>query len=160
MSTPQGFAIARVRKPVLLDAISINQVPPFEKFYNGRFSQPGLGGSSTFIVEQGRDAIAWPQPIYSTYLHQFLLFYQTNQKLIQVRSSTNLMTWSEPATLYVNTDPALKTFYPTAVGAEGDPQVLGQTFYVYFQKRHATGTLLPDYYRIPVSSLRTLPRER
>lgn len=156
MSTPQGFAIARIRKPVLLDAIRFNLVAPFEKYYNGTFSQPGLGGSSTFVVRQEKDAIAWPQPIYSAYLRQFLLFYQTNQESIQVRRSTNLMFWSEPTTIYKNTDPELKTYYPTAVGVNGEPKLLGQTFYVYFQKRHVSGQLRPNYYRIEVTSLKGL----
>ncbi len=148
----QGFAIARVAKTDFLDAISLNKAPLFAKYYapDGAFDQPGLGGSSTLIVSQA-DAIAWPQAIYCDYLHKFLLFYQTNQNSIQVRSSSNLMSWSAPVTILTTPNAALKMFYPTAVGTGSYPSVLGKTFYLYFQLRDATGQLKPNYLRSEIT---------
>jgi hypothetical protein len=149
----QGFAIARVSKTDLLEALSVNKAPLFSKYYEpgGGFTEPGLGGSSTLIVTQGTDFIAWPQVIYCAYLHKFLLFYQTNQQSIQVRSSANLMSWSNPVTLFTSSSASLKTFYPTAVGIDSQPDVLGKNFFLYFQQRNASGPLNPNYFRTEVT---------
>jgi len=149
----QGFAIARVAKADLIDALAVHKAPLFKKYYEpgGGFTEPGLGGSSTLIVTQGTDAIAWPQVIYCAFLHKYLLFYQTNQKMIQVRSSSNLMSWSAPTTLFTSSSASLKTFYPTAVGADSHPDLLGKRFFLYFQQRNATAPLNPNYLRAEIT---------
>jgi len=153
VTTPQGFAIARVKKTDFLDALAMNKAPLFQKYYapGGGYTEPGLGGSSTFVVTQGTDYIAWPEVIYCTYLNKYLLFYQTNQQSIQVRVSDNLMSWSAPITLFTSSSASLKTFYPTVAGTGPHPTVVGKTFQLYFQQRNATNPTNPNYYRCQVT---------
>jgi hypothetical protein len=153
-ATDAGFAIARVKETDLIEAVAMHKAPPFKKYYapGGGFTEPGLGGAPTFIVTQNPDFIAWPQAIYCSHLNKFFLFYQTNQNSVQVRTSTNLMTWSSPTTLISSANVAnLKTYYPTAVGTGIDPSILANQFYVYFQQRSASGPLNPNYYRATVT---------
>lgn len=153
-ATDYGFAIARVKKTDLLEAVAMHKAPLFKKYYapNGGFTEPGLGGASTMIVTQKPDFIAWPQAIYCSHLNKYFLFYQTNQNSVQVRTSPNLMTWSAPTTLISSASATnLRTFYPTAVGTGIDPSILANQFYVYFQQRSMTGPLNPNYYRAAVT---------
>jgi len=148
-----SFAIARIKKSDLIEAVSFHRAPLFKKYYapSGGFTQPGLGGSFTPIVTQGTDALAWPQAVYCSYLNKFLLFYQTNQRMIQVRIASNLMDWSAPITLVNNpNDP--RTFYPAVSGMKHDQFRLDKEFYLFYQRRFTnTNPANPTYYRSVVT---------
>lgn len=148
-----SFGIARVKKADLIEAISLHKAPQFKKYYapGGGFTEPGLGGKFTPIVTQGTDALAWPQATYCNYLGQFLLFYQTNQRMVQVRLASSLMKWGSPFTLVNNpTDP--RTFYPAAVGLTHDQLRLDKQFYLFYQRRFTnTNPANPTYYRSTVT---------
>jgi len=151
-----GFAVGRIKKADFLEALSMQKVPLIKKYYQpgGGFTEPGLGGSSTLVVTQGTDFIAKPQVRYSPYLRKFVLIYQTNQNKVQVRTSTNLLNWSQstPITLIdSSSNPNLKTFYPAAVGLDADPALLGQKFLLYFQQRGAAFPPNPNLFSSEVT---------
>jgi hypothetical protein len=151
-----SFAIARIKKSDLLEAVALHRAPLFKKYNaaSGGFTQPGLGGSFTPIVTQGTDAIAWPQAVYCSYLNKFLLIYQTNQKMIQVRTATNLMHWSDPITLVNNPNPP-ETFYPAAVGMMHDQFRVDKQFYLFYERRTTNSNPAnPTYYQSVVTITR------
>ncbi|HEV2270866.1 MAG TPA: hypothetical protein VGR92_15540 [Steroidobacteraceae bacterium] len=141
-NSPSGFSLARVRKQDFIDAVLEGQAPVFRKYYRPSaagagsrsqfFTEPGVGGNSTFVVTQPRNYIATPQVRFSKALHKFVLVYPQNQNSVWIRFADNLFDWSAAQPLYVTSDPAAKVFYASAVGRGHDPSVLGTDFYVYF----------------------------
>ena len=149
-----GLSIARVRKADLLEAIRQRKAPIFRKYYNPSgavtfekdfFTEPGIGGRSTPILFNVGQYIGSPGVVYDSYLRGFVLFYQTNQKQIILRTSENLLQWSDPVTAFsLDASSDLRVFYPSVAGKDVDPEVPGQTFYLYFlvRERPPTGPFL------------------
>lgn len=134
-SIHKGFSIARVKKSEALKAIEQGQAPQFKKYFMNGFTEPGIGGRSSFFIEDGKSQ--FPQVLYSKYLKQFVLCYLEGQKEIFVRTSDNLFHWSDPKLLFrigLQT-PSLRVFYPTMVGEGSEPAVLGHEFFLYFVTR-------------------------
>ena len=155
--SPSGFSIARVRKSDFIKAVLRKKAPFFEKYYNpggtnnsssacGQvrsqndfFTQPGIGGCSTFIVTKPDAYIATPQVHYDDALRQFLMVYPQNQNSVWIRTASNLFNWSKAQILYTAVDSTSKVFYASAVGAGYDPTILGCKFFVYFVTGETTG---------------------
>jgi hypothetical protein len=141
--SPSGFSLARVTKKDFVDAVLNGHAPVFNKYYQpsaadvaasrgGFFTQPGIGGNSTFVVTQPGNYIATPQIHFAKALHKFVLVYPQNQDSVWIRFADNLFEWSAAQPLYVASDPLAKVFYASAVGRGHDPTILGSNFYVYF----------------------------
>jgi hypothetical protein len=141
-NSPSGFSLARVSKKDFIDAVLNGQAPVFKKYYRPSaagarsrsdfFTEPGIGGNSTFVVTQPGNYIATPQVRFAKALHRFVLVYPQNQNSVWIRFADNLFEWSAAQPLYVATEPNAKVFYASAVGRGHDPTVLGTDFYVYF----------------------------
>ncbi|MGB6603115.1 MAG: hypothetical protein WBE65_02320 [Steroidobacteraceae bacterium] len=140
--SPSGFSLARVSKKDFIDAVLNGQAPVFKKYYRPSaagagsrsdfFTEPGIGGNSTFVVTQSGNYIATPQVRFAKALHKFVLVYPQNQNSVWIRFADNLFEWSAAQPLYVASDPVTKVFYASAVGRGHDPTILGTDFYVYF----------------------------
>lgn len=163
--SPSGFSLARVTKQAFVEAILEGHAPLFRKYYRPSpgdgaasradfFTQPGIGGQSTFVVTQPGNYIATPQVHFSRTLHKFVLVYPQNQNSVWIRFADNLFEWSAAQPLYVATDPLAKVFYASAVGRGRDPTILGSDFYVYF----VTGQV-PQFHNIWTGPNGTLVRE-
>jgi hypothetical protein len=141
-NSPSGFSLARVTKRDFIEAILKGQTPAFKKYYrpsaaepasrSDLFTEPGIGGNSTFVVTQPGNYIATPQVRFSKALQKFVLVYPQNQNSVWIRFADNLFEWSAAQPLYLATDPAAKVLYASAVGRGHDPTILGRDFYVYF----------------------------
>jgi hypothetical protein len=141
-NSPSGFSLARVTKKDFIDAVLKGQTPVFKKYYRPSaagaasrgdfFTEPGIGGNSTFIVTQPGNYIATPQVRFAKALHKFVLVYPQNQNSVWIRFADNLFEWSAAQPLYVASDRVAKVFYASAVGRGHDPTILGSDFYVYF----------------------------
>jgi hypothetical protein len=139
-----AFVIARVRKTELLDAVARGTAPQFKRYFAPAgasrplaelFTEPGIGGNATPIIAQN-DYLAQPEAVYDSYVHKFILSYMVNQKTIMLRTGDNLFHWSDPVTVVPPPGAANeKIFYPSLVGSDHDPQVLGKTFFVYYLLR-------------------------
>jgi hypothetical protein len=143
-----GLSIARVRAGDLLKAIRERRPPQFRKYYNpdgaqtterDYFTEPGIGGRSTPVVLATGQYMNTPGVVYDANLRRFVLYYQVNQKQVELRTSKNLVSWSPPAVAF-RLDPASarRVYYPSVAGDGTDPQVLGQKFYLYFLVREQT----------------------
>ncbi len=141
-NSPSGFSLARVTKKDFIDAVLKGQAPVFKKYYRPSaagaasrsdfFTEPGIGGNSTFVVTQPGNYIATPQVRFAKALHKFVLVYPQNQNSVWIRFADNLFEWSAAQPLYVASDPVAKVFYASAIGRGHDPTILGSDFYVYF----------------------------
>ncbi len=70
----------------------------FRKYYNGSFSEPGLGGKASPVVATTNGACTRPVevwPAYSTYLKAYVLSYLCNEGW-SFSTSTDLVNWSQP----------------------------------------------------------------
>ena len=143
-----GLSIARVSADDLLKAIRQRRAPVFRKYYNPEgaptfaanyFTEPGIGGRSTSILFTPGQYMNSPGVMYDAYMHRFVLFYQTNQKQVELRTSKNLISWSPPTTAFrLDAASSRRVYYPSAVGDGSDPQALDQMFYIYFVVRERT----------------------
>jgi hypothetical protein len=140
-----ALSIARIRKADLLAALREQRVPQFHKLERNStagewrasdFSAPGVGGDSAPIVAAPGDYINSPSIAYDEALQQYLLAYQVNQKEVRISRSDDLLRWSAPQTIAARPrDASQRLFYPSLIGGDDDPAVLGRSFYVYFLER-------------------------
>jgi hypothetical protein len=131
-----GLSLARIRKSDLLAALSEQRAPEFRKWRAGDFSEPGLGGDSTPVIAARSEYINSPSIAYDQARQHYVLAYQVNQKEVRVSRSDDLLHWSAPQTIAARPrESSLRLFYPSLVGGDGDPAILGGAFYVYFLER-------------------------
>ena len=138
LANPQdGFSseLAVARAP-LADLIS-NSLQgiktPFTKYYNGGFTEPGIGGRSS-PLEVGNPINWWSSVSYNEYLDQLVLVSSQWQSGgtgpdLYLATSADGVNWSARQPLVLD---AGEQMYPTIVGTGADPQKTGQSFYVYY----------------------------
>ncbi len=141
------FSVARVPMDEFLSAIlptaaraSGSQLPPFQKYYRGRWSEPGWGGRSSMLLPGPWPSYAGsPFVAYSDYLHAYVAILD-DTKSISYALSEDGIHWSMPTLLVsFSAAPALAE-YAVAAGTGADPQRLGERFYVYFTYYPTDGT--------------------
>lgn len=127
------LAVARAPLDQLVsDALSGRQTQ-FNKYYNGSWSEPGLGGLSS-PLESPNLANWWSSVSYNEYLNQFVLVTSewqsggTGPDLYMITSPDGV-NWSSRQPIVLD---AGEQMYPTIIGTGPNPQVTGQSFYVYY----------------------------
>jgi hypothetical protein len=135
MKTGKTTNISVARAPiaeVIQDAFgsSVHFAAAFQKYYQGAWDQPGIGGLSSDLGPQ------WPYgggltAAYDSYLQRYLMFNADSQNYSYAESPDGLH-WSDNmylGTLGVNPNGA---GYSAGIGTGDDPNILGQQFYVYY----------------------------
>lgn len=132
-----GFSaeLAVARAP-LADVISNSisgQRTDFTKYYNGGWTEPGLGGRSS-PLEIGNPANWWADVSYNEYLDQMVMVSSQWQAGgtgpdLYLATSSDGVNWSARQPLVLDSG---EQMYPTIIGTGPDPQVTGQSFYVYY----------------------------
>jgi hypothetical protein len=135
MANGASSELAVARAPLdQLVSNSLNGITtPFMKYYNGSWSQPGLGGLSS-PLEVGNPANWWSSVSYNEYLDQLVLVSSQWQSGgtgpdLYLATSPDGVTWSARQPLVLD---AGEQMYPTIIGTGADPQITGQSFYVYY----------------------------
>jgi hypothetical protein len=109
------------------------------KYYNGGFTEPGLGGQATLIVPHAGGRMNWAgSPIWNSYLGRFVMAHTeyNAEGTIFIRTSTDLVTWSAPEVWFAS--PATETYrYPSQFGPFGD-EAMGETGWIYFSRQPVT----------------------
>ncbi len=115
------------------------------KYYQGSFSQPGLGGRGSPIVATG-DGTACTRPVqvwpaFSTYLNAYVLTFLCNEGWF-FSTSTDLITWSAatnfmPMTMWQHCRPMDWNFILVTPGNKAG--VIGQTGYVLYAHTDSRG---------------------
>jgi hypothetical protein len=144
-----GLSLARVPAPDLLGALREGRAPSFRKYFNpagtldfdaDHFTEPALGGRSTPVLFTVGQHMNTPGVIYDTALQQYVVFYQANQKQLVLRTSKDLLNWSDPEVTYqVDADSERHVYYPSLTGDGQDPQMAGRNLYLFFLVRDTTG---------------------
>jgi hypothetical protein len=125
------LAVARAPISDLISNALSGVATPFSKYYGGSWSQPGRGGMSS-PLEVGNPYNSWSAVSYNDYLNQLVMV--TSQPApsgedLYLASSADGVNWSprQPIAL----DPG-EQFYPSLIGTGPNPQITGQSFYVYY----------------------------
>lgn len=125
--------VAVARAPiadVLTNALS-GQSTSFTKYYNGGWTQPGLGGKASYL-ETSNAANSWLSVSYNDYLNQVVLVssqWSGDGGDLYYATSPDGVNFSPRQPLAV--DPG-EQFYPTIIGTGANPTLSGQSFYVYY----------------------------
>ncbi len=124
-------AVARAPLLDLLNNSLAGRSTSFTKYYNGGWTQPGLGGLSSHL-ELPNTANAWLGVSYNDYLGQLVMvgsqWTADGGDLYMTTSSDGVNSAPRQP---VAVDPG-EQFYPTIIGTGADPMHSGQSFYVYY----------------------------
>lgn len=95
------------------------------KFFNGSFSEPGLGGRNNSIPGLENYAGGNPSVHFNTYLQKWVMVWHTwdstspHPASFWLATSRDLLHWEKPRVLLVPPD-SLRIWYPTILGQESD----------------------------------------
>ncbi|MGD9632281.1 MAG: PEP-CTERM sorting domain-containing protein [Pirellulales bacterium] len=127
------LAVARAPLDQLISNSLSGQRTEFTKYYNGGWNEPGIGGRSS-PLEVGNPANWWSSVSYNEYLDQMVLVSSQWQASgtgpdLYLATSSDGVNWSPRQPLVLD---AGEQMYPTIIGTGPNPQVTGQSFYVYY----------------------------
>lgn len=128
------ISVARAPYEALLTAASTGQSVSrmFQKYYNGEWNQPGLGGlaSETFPGVTGETDGDF-QIVWSAYRNRFIAIVD-NAQYIAYGESVDGLYWPPMQVLYREPNLLGTIGYANAVGLGEDPGVVDATFYSYY----------------------------
>ncbi len=126
------LAVARAPLNDAIKAANAGKVVGWTKYYQGAWSEPGIGGRSS-PLETGNPQSRWLDVAYNGYLGKYLLGVGADTVLgsvgIFLAESTDGLSWSNRALIEGELG---ESFYTTLVGLGDDPQTLGSQFYAYY----------------------------
>ena len=131
-----NLAVARASLEDVVAAAKRGETAQFRKYFGGGFTEPGLAGRSS-PLELGNPLNRWMSVTYDTALDRFLIVIDETmgqqRTLLSLIASKDGISWS-PRKELVSASGEL--FYPSMVGAAGNPLATGKTFDVYFTASH------------------------
>jgi hypothetical protein len=124
------MAVARAPVSEVVAASKRNTVSPWFKYYDGGWTQPGLGGASTDIWTGPQRTFAVS---YNAAIDRYLMVMSSletdGRYSLEVSESVDGIAWSTPTTLFADTR---ELYAPTIVGTGRSPATSGASFYVYY----------------------------
>jgi hypothetical protein len=128
------FSVARVSMDQLLhrafDRDVPGALPSFEKYYDGNWDQPGLGGLSTSILNPQSDA-GDPNVAWSDYLKRYVVIFDDTEDISYAESSDGIH-WAPTLPLLSLSPDKASALYAIPVGLGDDSTVVGRQFYIYY----------------------------
>jgi hypothetical protein len=129
--TRSELAVARAPVTEVINNALAGSATAFDKYYNGGWSQPGLGGLAS-ALEVGNPSNAWTAVSYNDFLDQLVMVssqWTPTQPDLYLATSVDGINWSPRQAIVTD---AGEQFYPTLIGLGADPLVTGESFYVYY----------------------------
>lgn len=124
-------AVARAPMADIMNNALAGVGTSFSKYYNGSFSQPGLGGKSSYL-ENGNPNNGWLSVSYNEYLGQMMMVtsqWSASGNDLYLATSPDGINWSPRQPIALD---AGEQFYPTIVGTGSQPMRTDKSFYVYY----------------------------
>jgi len=126
------IAVARARVADVVDAaVNHNTVVPWTKYFNGEWTEPGLGGRAS-PLETPDTFAAWWDVSYNTYLGRYIMVAfgaPWPATGLYWLDSVDGLSWSNRKLIVGDSN---QKIYVTVAGLGADPEVTGQHFYVYY----------------------------
>jgi hypothetical protein len=129
--TRSELAVARAPVSEIVNNALNLQGTSFSKYYNGSWSQPGLGGLAS-ALEVGNPSNAWVSVSYNDYLNELVMVssqWTATQPDLYMATSSDGVNWSPRQALVTDVG---EQFYPSLIGTGSDPTHTGQSFYIYY----------------------------
>ncbi len=129
--TVNNLALARAEVAVVLASAARSQTPEFYKYYQGSFTEPGLGGQSSFL-EKGNPQTRWMGLLDLPGQDRSIMVVAQNKALGQgtelyLTSSQDGLVWQKRQLLV--SEPG-ESFYPSLISGKDD---LIYVYYTYSQ---------------------------
>ena len=105
----------------------------WKKFYNGDFTEPGLGGNDSPFDASLQLAGPSPSVHFNTYLGEWIMVYAgwNPHPDTYISSSVDLVHWTPPRLLAQSVNSGKEAWYPVIIGSGGDT-VSGQAAHLYY----------------------------
>jgi hypothetical protein len=137
------LAVARASMVDIMNNALMGQGTAFQKYYNGSWSQPGLGGLSS-PLEAPNPANAWVAVSYNTHIGEYVMVssqWMPDGGDLYMATSPDGVNFGPRQAVAV--DPG-EQFYPSIFGTGPDPRITGDSFYVYYTDSKKGGWSRPD----------------
>jgi hypothetical protein len=138
-TTTTNVSVARALASSVLEAAfgsTRQHTVSFEKFYKGNWHlQPAIGGASTDLNAKSQYQ-GYLDIHFNSALTRYVMII-SNDTTFAYAESVDGLNWTLPISLG---DQSTIAAYPTAVGLDENPHILGKSFYVYFTHLPTDGT--------------------
>lgn len=128
-----NFAVARAKvSDVIEAAVNQRQAWPWMKYYDGAWTEPGLGGRSTALVEQGEDSFMPSDVAFNACARKYtavILGTPFPDADLYWSESADGLTWN-PVKKIVGDEG--EQIYATLIGMGEDPHLTGREFFIYY----------------------------
>ncbi|MFZ0800448.1 MAG: hypothetical protein WCA13_01755 [Terriglobales bacterium] len=128
------FSVARVPMDALLQSAfgqeETGALPSFEKYYQGEWDQPGLGGFSTSILNP-QSIAGDPSVIWSEYLQRYVVIFDDTGVISYAESGDGIHWAAAQVLVKVSAERGL-VLYAVPVGLGDDANVIDREFYIYY----------------------------
>ena len=137
--TATRLAVARASKKDIEAAAALMQAPVFQKYSQGSFTQPGLGGTADDLGGQTGN-LRWFDVSYNSFLNEYLMVYVQDTpdgaaNLFLTRSLDKI-NWQKGTQLTFERD---ECYYPSIIAMGSNTQTTEKEFYVYFTQSISSG---------------------
>jgi hypothetical protein len=131
-TTSTIVSVARAPIALVLEAASCERphAAAFQKYYEGEWGQPGIGGLSTDLNPNAGYAGS-ANVAYDSAFGRYVMITDDTQHIAYAESADGL-SWTLPVLLDQDENTQTSFDYAVPVGMGGDPNVLGEQFYVFF----------------------------
>jgi len=156
--------VAFYQEHYIYTAISTNAIPlpgTWRKYYNGAYTQPGLGGLQTPVPGLTAYPGANPSVHFNTHLKKWVMvWHRWNDSGLWLATSDDLLNWQTPRNVVSASSPERK-WYPTIIGrTDVLASEYANLYYAYWPdranwQRQFLG--VPIRFRLPDSDLDGLP---
>uniref|UniRef100_B8HPF5 Glycosyl hydrolase family 32 N-terminal domain-containing protein n=1 Tax=Cyanothece sp. (strain PCC 7425 / ATCC 29141) TaxID=395961 RepID=B8HPF5_CYAP4 len=129
--TVNHLAVARALISDVVRAAYLGKTANWYKYYSGNFSEPGLGGLSSYL-ETNNPSTRWMSVSCNTYSNSFVMIVaQTSigSTNLYLTTSVDGVNWESRKQIEQENG---ESFYPTIMSIEDNPLYSGQSFYVYY----------------------------
>lgn len=132
-STDTFMSVARVPLADLLDAAYAQApAPSFTKYYNGSWSQAGIGGRSSSILPLPYPTYAGsPSVGFNSYLNRYVAVFDDTQNISYAESPDGIH-WADPVLIKATDPTQASADYAVIVSPKGDSTQLGREYYIYY----------------------------
>jgi hypothetical protein len=138
-TTATIVSVARARVASVVEA-AVGEHPhaaAFEKYYEGAWTQPGIGGLSTDLNPDAGYAGS-ANVTYDRALDRYVMITDDTQHIAYAESEDGLG-WTLPVLLFQDENSQTSADYAVPIGMAGDPNILEKQFYVFFTHGSAQG---------------------